>query len=310
MRRICIVLAIVLGVCAAAAPAASAATEFGDGCTANEASSGEEVTLFEISAPGNPLPVVAPVSGVLTQWKISLITAPISVSTTMQVYRLNPTTKTLSVIGESTGQVVPGLNTFSTRIPIQAGDRIGLVGHSEIGTLLCETVSEIGHYGGFEGSATTGATVPYLETSGKVRIPAVGVIEPDADGDGYGDETQDKCPQSAATQAACPAVKLSLSKIVKKSSVKLLVSANAATSVKVTGKVKAGGQKLTLKGGKKTVKPGKITAFKLTFPAGLISALGDLPRSHSLSLKIVLSAKNLTGKATVKKLTVKLKGQG
>jgi hypothetical protein len=34
---------------------------------------------------------------------------------------------------------------------------------------------------------------------------ASGTIEADADGDGFGDETQDACPTDAATQDACPA---------------------------------------------------------------------------------------------------------
>jgi hypothetical protein len=30
------------------------------------------------------------------------------------------------------------------------------------------------------------------------------VLEPDADGDGFGDETQDQCPTNATTQGPCP----------------------------------------------------------------------------------------------------------
>ncbi len=31
------------------------------------------------------------------------------------------------------------------------------------------------------------------------------MVEPDADRDGFGDETQDACPSSASAQGACPA---------------------------------------------------------------------------------------------------------
>jgi hypothetical protein len=37
-----------------------------------------------------------------------------------------------------------------------------------------------------------------------VIIPLNADLEPDADGDGFGDITQDGCPTSAATQGACP----------------------------------------------------------------------------------------------------------
>jgi hypothetical protein len=39
---------------------------------------------------------------------------------------------------------------------------------------------------------------PSLETTGELLIK--GVIEPDADGDGFGDETQDRCPTQRTTQ--------------------------------------------------------------------------------------------------------------
>ena len=40
------------------------------------------------------------------------------------------------------------------------------------------------------------------ETAKRVNIQAT--LEPDADGDGYGDETQDLCPSQAATRGAYP----------------------------------------------------------------------------------------------------------
>src|SRR5262249_55804628 len=36
------------------------------------------------------------------------------------------------------------------------------------------------------------------------RINMAAVVEPDADGDGFGDETQDGCPTNASIQTACP----------------------------------------------------------------------------------------------------------
>jgi hypothetical protein len=40
--------------------------------------------------------------------------------------------------------------------------------------------------------------------TGNTLINATATIEPDADGDTFGDETQDQCPTNAAVQATCP----------------------------------------------------------------------------------------------------------
>ena len=42
------------------------------------------------------------------------------------------------------------------------------------------------------------------------------LAEADADGDGFGDETQDACPSDATTQAACPAPETQITKRPKK----------------------------------------------------------------------------------------------
>lgn len=307
MRRICTVLAMVLSVCAAAAPAASAGTEFGDGCAANGGV--PSYTFLSLAATGNPLPLTAPSSGVITQWKTNVALGklpPEPLSETMLVARPAAGGQFTIVAQSSPGTVINGLNTFSTRISVQAGDRLGLTG--AFAPLFCQTKNPDDSIGVVESILSPGTTSAFKATPG-LRVPVTAVVEPDADGDGFGDETQDACPRSATLQTACPIVKVSLSKIVKKGSVKLLVSIDGTTSVTVTGKVKVDGKKLTLKGGTKKLTVGKIATFKLSFPAALKTALEGLPASKSLTLKIVASAKNLTGKPSVKKLTVKLKGQ-
>jgi hypothetical protein len=293
-----------------AAPA-MAATEFGDNCPANE---GEpNATLFEVSALGNPLPTAAPAAGIITKWKVNVIPVPVSLPQTLKVLRPNSATKTAQVVGEASQTVVGGPNVFETRISVQAGDRIAIFGSSEIGTLVCTAPGEIGTIGGFLGSGGgVGSTVSYVEVPAEARIPVSAVIEPDADNDGYGDETQDKCPQSASFQGECPKVKIDIGSVVKKKgSVVVALTATNEASVNVTGAVKLGkGKKAKLSGGKKTVKPGKITRFTLKFPAKLKAALGQLSHSQSLSLKITASAKDLIGRITKDQVKAKLKGQG
>ena len=114
-----------------------------------------------------------------------------------------------------------------------------------------------------------------------------------------------RCPQSAATQAACPVVTLSASASATKKLVTVLVTGTTAASVTVNGKVLLGkGKKAKIKGGTKAVTPGAFTKFKLRFPAKLIKRLEELPPSKKLTLKITSSAPNLAALPTKKTIKV------
>ncbi|HEY0392796.1 MAG TPA: hypothetical protein VGC63_13930 [Solirubrobacterales bacterium] len=304
-----------MAVIAVCAGSASAATEFGDSCVANRSSSvSAPTTLFALTASGDPLPLTAPSSGVVTKWKLNLVSeaAGFQIPQTLKVLRPNGP-KSVQVIGESAQSVTGGSNGFNTRIPVQAGDRLGLFasGGGEFGLLFCqEEGGPKSRIGAFEGSASVGSSAPYEEGEGEVRVPAVAVIEPDADGDGYGDETQDMCPQSAATQVACPTVVLSTSTAVKKGLANVLVTASSQAGVTVAGTIKlAKGKSVKLNGGTQIVVPGTISKFTLLFPKKLRSALKELPRKRSLSLTVTATAPNIVGSPTTKTLKLRLAGQ-
>jgi len=300
------------------------ATEFGDPCTADRGTSSSKITIFGLSSPSSPFPLAAPSAGVITAWKLSLVTPsppiPVIIPQTLKVMRLNTATKTAQVVGESSGTVGSGTNTIPARIPVQAGDRLALFGSgpisfegstTEIGTLYCEeSAGPSDVYGGFVGTISPGASSPYEEGAG-ARVPAIAVLEPDGDGDGFGDETQDQCPQSATTQTACPKVKLNVSAAAKKKLVTLLVTGPVTAKVTVSGVVSLGkGERAKLKGGTKAVTPGAFTKFKLKFTSALTKRLQELPSSEKLTLKITASAPNVAGAPTKKTIKVKLKGQG
>ena len=273
-------------------------------------------TLFEISAPANPLPTAAPAAGVITKWKVTLVPAPVTLPHTLKVLRVTGPA-TVQNIGEASGNVGPGVNTFDARIPVQTGDRLGLFSPTPEGTLVCEGPGPPGLIGGFEGSGGgVGSSTPFVEVPTEVRIPVAAIIEPDADNDGFGDETQDKCPQSAAIQTECPVVTLDATPIVKKGSVILLVTASSIAPVTVSASARipnavAKSSALTkLKGQTKVVKPGKVVRFRLGFSKALRSALKALPASKTVKLKTVTSAKNVAGQVTKKRINLRLKGQG
>ena len=291
-----------------AAGSATAAVEFGDSCVADD-TDGAPIMFWEVSHPENPLSTAAPVSGVLTKWRMNLDPGvPIAIPTTLKVVRVAPLTVT--VIGEATGPVRGGANALDARIPIQAGDHLAVAGASEIGALICEAPVD-GTVGAAITSIVGSPSQKYEQGGAEFRVPLVGVIEPDADGDGYGDETQDGCPQSAAYQTPCPVVRLDTVNLSGKSSATIIVATSLATSVQVSGTVQLGkGGKVALKAKGKTVGAGRLSRFKLKFPTKLKERLKELPPGEKLTLKVVASATNVTGRASTDKSNVKLKGQG
>jgi hypothetical protein len=107
-------------------------------------------------------------------------------------------------VGESAFQAVPQpiFYDFPVRIPVNAGDRIGLATASNAATAppACNTGGETiadEVYEGADGSST-------LNPFNTFRLNISAKLEPDADKDGYGDETQDKCATDAKTQGTCP----------------------------------------------------------------------------------------------------------
>jgi hypothetical protein len=312
-----LMLAATFAVSLASASTAAAATEFGDNCGGNTVTESEPNTYFEITAFGNSLPLTAPTGGGITQWKVNDgVPAAVSFPQTLKVLRLTGPTS-VRIVGEATGTVVGGLNVFSTRIPIQASDRLAMYGTLQefsgnpIGNLYCQIPGPENEIGVFAGSGGgPGAVNPFVVLEAPARFPLIAVVEPDADGDGYGDETQDQCPQSAAVQTACPVVTLSTVAAVQKALATISVTASSQASVTVAGTVKLGkGKTAKLSGGTQIVAPGTLAKFKLLFPQKLQAALKALPKKRSLTLTVTASAPNVVGSPTTKTLKLHLKGQ-
>jgi len=298
----------------AGAGSASAATEIGDRCTAEGATQGYTLTQLQAAA-GRA--VTAPASGVVTQWGANLAPLPIP-SLGMHLAILHPTGNPdeFTTSAESAAEPIrPGENTFQTRLPIGAGDRLGTTGTGVTEVVLyCPSSDASDVLGAVAGGAPAGSTHVFPGVT-QARLAAWAKIEPDADADGYGDETQDKCPQSAAVQAECPAVILDAFVLAKKSSIIVIVGASTAAPVTVSAsaklpKVKKASASAVAKLKKVThnVTPGKLRYFSLKYTAGLKQALADLPQGKKLKLKITASATNVAGQVSKDKTTVKLKG--
>lgn len=301
------------------ASSASAAVEVGNNCVA-QSTLGSNFAAFQFAkATNDGLPIAAPTAGVLTRWKV---VSKYSGEPTEQLKVLRGSGKSLQTVAESSSAIAPpGTNIFETRIPVQAGDRFAAFSPVGSSVLYCPSPNSGDEMGYYPGNPMLGTPNEYTQAS-NILIALSVAIEPDADGDGYGDETQDKCSRSAALQAVeCPLISLSSFGLVKKGSALILASASSAANVSVAGTVAIkgkGGKKskraqasatIRVPGGSKPVADGAIVPFTLTFPPTLRSALAALPRSKSLTMTVTTTTTDLAGQASTSTLKLKLKGQ-
>jgi hypothetical protein len=308
------------------ATSAMAATTVGNSCAANTTSMEVEANIVQVANdPSSPIPATIPTGGVITSWTInSQPELPAGVlSEKLRVFQ--PTAGHLTVVGESSLEsIVGGLDTFKTRIPVQAGDLIGSAGVAHLGAktepvlLFCKEVAAGNKIGAILGDPAVGTTTTIDEEGGGLAQPITVQVEPDADGDGFGDETQDQCPTDASTQGPCPAPKvvpaptppapitLSASAFAKKGLVQVSLTSTAQTTVTLGGSVRLGkGKSAALTGGSQIVAPGTLAKFTVVFPAKLKAKLRQLPPSQKVSLALTASAPGSTGTS----LTVKVPGQ-
>jgi len=307
--------AVIAATAVLGASGASAATEFGDSC-ASTTGAPVPYTVTTLSGPAGSIPLAAPTGGIVTKVKLNAAESfPFAIP--MQVKLLRPTGgNNFTVTNQTEVAFSGGASTFDARMPVAAGEQLALHGSpfSYMGTnypgliLFCASPGSV--LGAVPGDVAPGSSAEFSEVT-EGRVPVAAIIEPDADNDGFGDETQDACPQSPSIQVACPVATLSASATAGKRSVTVLLTGTSPANVTVNGKVALGkGKKAKLKGGTKGVVPGAFTKFKLKFTAKLIKRLKELPPSKKLTLKVTSTAPNVAAAPTKKVIKVKLKGQG
>jgi hypothetical protein len=306
---------------------ASAATVVGSNCGAKNATISKTIISLK-NSPANPLPSAIPSAGVITSWNFNLfipITGSGLYQEQLKVFAPAGPNQ-YKVVGESALSTIGvGSTNFLTRIPVASGDLLGsqVIASSPTetaqGILFCETEDPGDEVAFVGGDPTVGVTATALGTEKEVQNPVSATVEPDADGDGYGDETQDKCPSDASTQGPCPAppappappkaappTTLSASAAAKKGLVTVTLTSSAQANVTVGGSVVLGkGKSASLSPSTQIVAPGSLAKFTILFPAKLKTALKALPTSKKLSLTLTASAPG----ATSTNLTVKVPGQ-
>lgn len=145
-----------------------------------------------------------PANGVVVRWRV--LGAPTG-SYQMRVlapsgseYKVLRSSAVESVTAEG-GAPIASISSFATRLPVPAGSYLALA----TPTAQPESIPSSGSALSKVNNAGDGATVPSLPTNvSNFELAYDADVEPDADGDGYGDITQDACPTDASTQGPCP----------------------------------------------------------------------------------------------------------
>ncbi len=167
------------------------------GCAAGAA-------VTQIASGSGSLPsYAAPGAGVLTK----ILTDANEVAGSFRVMLLGPGAdadhRTVQSLTAPLTLAPSTLNTFPVRIPVVANAVLGMYNPS--GGISCSktTTNPADVYGGSIFDPTSGLELPLASQITSRQLNLAAVWEPDVDGDGFGDVSQDSCPQSTAYQI-CP----------------------------------------------------------------------------------------------------------
>jgi len=159
-------------------------------------------TQWNTALPGATLAVSG--NAVVTVFRVRTATA---LQVRLRVLRGSPSAMT--VVTSTPFATFPGTNVASgidVRVPVRAGDVLALglaVGYD----FPYAVTSGAGGacFNPAQAEPADGATQPaMLGCSGNEEFLYNATVEPDADGDGWGDETQDLCAGSAGPASGCP----------------------------------------------------------------------------------------------------------
>jgi hypothetical protein len=331
LKRFSLPIVAVFAVMLANAPSSSAAPFSGEAlsdeagwhCTADASRAGW--TLLASPQAGSPYsPLVKQSRGVITSWNVRVGPGLNPLAQQLGVFRpINGGSEYTKVAESAIETFGTGSEQRPTRIPVQAGDFVGL--HGPLGTFVCDE-GENATSALFEGGIALSETKAFKTESG-VRSPVGAIVESDADGDGYGDASQDRCPESALFQASCPLVALSIGEVtVKRSAILIEAGNNTEASLTARGEVrwqarpKAGGGAAHLSKGHqvrvgldtvapKTVMPGATVVLRVPLPKPALAQLDRLLPRQALQARIDVVGTNLVPYTGTHELKIRLPGR-
>lgn len=211
-------ISLALSLSLVVATGATAAVTFGDPLDNDPNNMGANYVLVQVRNADDSVFNGSPVAGVMTS--VSLEVAGPSGSVDLLFLRpMSPLGATLDLLKFAPNITVTTtaddsfaghIETIPTRVPVIAGDRVGL-SVAGSATKVFQTSSgpstnTCGFLVGLD-STTLGSTTTYSVNGCNQNSPGVrATVEPDVDGDGYGDETQDLCASDATRQTACAVI--------------------------------------------------------------------------------------------------------
>jgi hypothetical protein len=158
-----------------------------------------------------------------------------------------------------------------------------------------------------------------------LRINMAAVVEPDVDGDGFGDETQDGCPTDASTQGPCPqpsapppprdttpptvSATTRGTKLSKAGALSFFMTASEAATGTASGTINLTGAAKVVRFKRTKVRfaAGKLTRVRLKLSKKNAKAARKALRRHPLRAKVRVTVTDAAGNRRVKKLTLGLK---
>lgn len=194
------------------APPASAATTIGSDLAASDGTIGCGVpcTGVQTVIPGRA--TASPINGVIVRWRIGDGVGRLSLRVARPSGNTYPGGETYTGVGRSDPVTItappsddvgepPVISTFPARIPIRAGDRIGvdLGPDSALGYRTRSGATLIVFFPTLGEGERRDAQNDLQDFEGLFNAD----VEPDADRDNFGDETQDLCPTDPSTQGLC-----------------------------------------------------------------------------------------------------------
>lgn len=299
-------------------PGAAALEEVGDPCVGDGLEAGGPTMIILNNQGSTPFmqPNVPPEHKyVITRWRVQV--GPGIGPLQQQLVASDQVGEEEDVkVGESAVEnLVPGRNEFATRVPVSEYDHVGLRGPEQ--TLICN--QEMNIAGRVAGDWATGER-RHLELLVHVGVPVVVRVERDADGDGFGDETQDGCPAIATTQGPCPILSLTTRREVRRKAILVDVTPTNGSTAQLSGQVgwqvrRSDGSKRRLifalgAGGPRSLAGGATTTLRVPLPKPVQRRLERLAPKQSLRAKLTLDVSDVYGTWFQTQLIVRLRGRG
>jgi hypothetical protein len=201
-RLIGVLAACVLGLMSLPAAAPGATTIGKTQTDTGSCSTGDNLVQGVSSSPSYAIPAGG---GVITRWTHAGRAAASAGQGKLLVWRPTGDPSQFTLVGKSSSQVFTPSSrvTYPTRIPVRGGDVLGMrIESSAVACWIAFQADGMRKYNGSEPPEGANQTFGAENSTQQVNVEAT--LEPDADGDGFGDESQDGCPGQSGTEAGCP----------------------------------------------------------------------------------------------------------